>query len=67
MFGVICQSTILASTHSVCSSTYNIDSTGGVDWVMPANAAYVVLRFGSCYADGDGVNSTDAANSDGSC
>lgn len=27
--------------------------SNGEDWKWPANAVYAVLRFGSCYGDGD--------------
>jgi len=29
------------------------DRTNGNDWCLPSNAAYVEIRFGSCYADGN--------------
>ena len=30
------------------------ETTSAQDWKLPANASFVILRFGSCYGDGDG-------------
>lgn len=41
-----------------CSGQVAHPGTNGIDWVMPSNANYALLRFGSCYSDGDGTGVT---------
>ncbi len=43
---------------SLTRSVFDLSLTNGVDWVLPANTASLVVRFGSCYDDGDGLNTT---------
>ena len=34
------------------------DSTNGDDWCMASNTAYMIMRFGGCYSDGDSTGHT---------
>ena len=34
------------------------DTSGNLDWILPSQAAYVVMRWGSCYGDGDGTGAS---------
>lgn len=52
------QSAYLLANATANSSTFNVAATNALDWVLPANAAYVVLRFGSCYSTGLGTAET---------
>ena len=38
--------------------TTGTSTSSGVDYKLPSNAAYVSIRFGSCYGDGDGTGYT---------
>ncbi len=47
---------LLSAATSNTSATFGISNTDGTDWVMPPNTFTVILRFGSCYGRGTGVD-----------
>ena len=49
---------ILGASNLGSASQCDTDWTNGNDWCMSSETAYIMIRFGSCYSDGDATGHT---------